>query len=36
MHAATLAESEVGHMIRKGQFDQQEQSGFALLAALAE
>ena len=33
--AATLAGIEVAHMIRKGQFDQSEQSGFAQFAALA-
>jgi hypothetical protein len=27
--SATLAEIEVAHMIRKGQFDHSEQSGFA-------
>ena len=33
--SATLAGSEVAHMIRKGQFDQSEQSSFAQFAALA-
>ena len=33
--AATLAGIEVAHVIRKGQFDQSEQSGFAQFAALA-
>ncbi len=33
--SATLAGIEVAHMIRKGQFDQLEQSGFAQFAALA-
>ena len=33
--SATLAGIEVPHMIRKGQFDQPEQSGFAQFAALA-
>ncbi len=33
--SATLARIEVAHMIRKGQFDQSEQSGFAQFAALA-
>jgi putative transposase len=33
--SATLAGIEVAHMIRKGQFDQSEQSGFAQFAALA-
>ena len=34
--AATLAVGiEVAHMIRKGQFDESEQSGFAQFAALA-
>ena len=33
--AATLAGIEVAHMIRKGQFDQSEQSGFAQFAALS-
>tara|TARA_R110000850_G_scaffold221235_1_gene347052 strand:+ start:316 stop:1005 length:690 start_codon:yes stop_codon:yes gene_type:complete len=33
--AATLTGIEVAHMIRKGQFDQPEESGFAQFAALA-
>ena len=33
--SATLAGIEVAHMIRNGQFDQSEQSGFAQFAALA-
>ena len=33
--SATLAGIEVAHMIRKGQLDQSEQSGFAQFAALA-
>ncbi len=33
--SATLVGIEVAHMIRKGQFDQSEQSGFAQFAALA-
>ncbi len=33
--AANLAGIEVAHMIREGQFDQSEQSGFAQFAALA-
>jgi len=33
--AATLAGIEVAHMIRKGQFDAPEKSGFAHFAALA-
>jgi putative transposase len=33
--SATLAGIEVAHMIRKGQCDQSEQSGFAQFAALA-
>ena len=33
--SATLAGIEVAHMIRKGQFDQSEQPGFAQFAALA-
>ena len=33
--AATLAGIEVAHMIREGQFDQSEQSGFAQFGALA-
>jgi len=33
--SATLAGIEVAHMIRKGQFDHSEQSGFAQFAALA-
>jgi putative transposase len=33
--SATLAGIEVAHMIRKGQFDQQERSGVAQFAVLA-
>ncbi|MEP3510114.1 MAG: hypothetical protein ABJN38_00010 [Lentilitoribacter sp.] len=33
--SATLAGIEVAHMIRKGQFDELEKSGFAQFAALA-
>ena len=33
--AATLTGIEVAHMIRKGQLDQAEESGFAQFAALA-
>lgn len=33
--SATLAGIEVAHMIRKGQFDGSEKSGFAQFAALA-